>query len=140
MDATGKYTFKGFEGKSEHTIAEGAKAMARDQVQEIVDAKEIQEASMKARMEAKHKKLSLSLKVAANTGKALQFGTIGTLGMVGGAPAVVAAAGIPDNTTETCLTISSIPAKLQVIKTMIGMMASRTTQYHHAFVSKISEA
>ena len=93
MDATGKYTFKGFEGKSEHTIAEGAKAMARDQVQEIVDAKEIQEASMKARMEAKHKKLSLSLKVAANTGKALQFGTIGTLGMVGGAPAVVAAAG-----------------------------------------------
>ena len=54
--------------------------------------------------------------------------------------AVVAAAGIPDKTTETCLTISSIPAKLHVIKTMIGMMASRTTQYHHTFVSKISEA
>lgn len=93
MDSGGKYTFKRFEGKSEHTIAEGAKAAARAQVQEIANAKAVQEASMKARMEAKHPKLALSCKVAANTGKAAQFVTIGTLGMIGGVPGIVAAAG-----------------------------------------------
>lgn len=93
MDTVGKYTFKKFEGKSEHTIAEGAKVAARAQVREIVDAKAMQEASMKARMEAKHPKLALSCKIAANTGKAAQFLTIGTLGMIGGAPGIVAAVG-----------------------------------------------
>lgn len=93
MDSAGKYTFKRFEGKSEHTIAEGAKAAARAQVREIVDAKAMQEASMKARMEAKHPKLALSCKLAANTGKVDQFVTISTLGMIGGAPGIVAAAG-----------------------------------------------
>lgn len=92
MDSAGKYTFKRFEGKSEHTIAEGAKAAARAQIQEIADAKAQQDAAMKARMQAKHPKLALSCKMAANAGEAAHFATIGTIAMIGGAPAIVAVA------------------------------------------------
>ena len=54
--------------------------------------------------------------------------------------AVVAAAGIPARTTDTCLTSSSIPASLQPTRTMSGIIASLIRQNHQAFSSRISEA
>ena len=95
MDKAGKYTFKGFEGKSEHTIAEGAKAMARAQMQKIVDDKVNQEASMKQRLKRNHPQI---YKCIVNSGSATAITagalTLGKAAFFGASPVVATAATI----------------------------------------------
>lgn len=89
----GSYTFKRFEGKSEHTIAEGAKVMARNQAEKVAVAEEVHNSKLVNRMKTKFPKIEGDLRLAANTGAALSFVTVGTMAASAGVPAFVAAAG-----------------------------------------------
>lgn len=87
------YTFSRFEGKCTHTMAEGAKAMARTQVENIAIAEEVHNSKLVERMKAKFPKIEQDLRVASTTGATLSFVTVGTMAAVAGVPGIVAVAG-----------------------------------------------
>lgn len=107
-DVKGTYTFKRFEGKSEHTIAEGAKAMARNQAQKIAVAEEEHNSKLVNKMKTKFPKIEGDLRLAANTGAALSFVTVGTMAASAGVPAFAAVAGAAGSAKLTGSIISRV--------------------------------
>lgn len=101
MDAKGNYTFNRFEGASKHTMAEGAKCMARRTIDKINNARIAQDEAMKAKMNARFPKMAIDLKRSANTGAALSAVTAGTIGIIGGLPAFTVGVGAVASATLT---------------------------------------